>query len=54
MTNKPFTGSRDPAGEWRPQVPIKLVPIFVWPFKPLVFLKYLTGLPGYFLPWGVF
>jgi hypothetical protein len=53
-TMTPFKGERNRQGDWVPAVPVKLAQIFVWPFKPLAFLKYLTGLPGYFLPWGVF
>ncbi len=49
-----FTGTRDGTGEWRPPGPMKLAPIFFWPWKPLVFLRYLFGRPGYFLPWGLF
>ena len=40
-------------GEWKPETPIILPPLFVWPPRPLVLLKYFFGYPGYLLPWNL-
>ncbi len=48
-----FSGKRDKRGDWRPPVPLGYAPVFVWPLKPLAFLKWLFGYPGFFLPWGI-
>jgi len=36
--------------DWSPEVPIKEPPVFVWPPRPIAFVKYVFGYPGYFLP----
>ncbi|MFO1070863.1 MAG: sterol desaturase family protein [Geminicoccaceae bacterium] len=46
------TFPRDARGEWRPPALITTPPIFVWPPRPLGFLKWLLGFPGYLLPWN--
>jgi len=48
-----FTGKRNKRGDWRPEVPLHLAPLFAWPTQPVAILKWLFGYPGYFLPWGV-
>lgn len=37
-------------GDWRPTARLKAAPVFVWPPRPLAFLKYLVSNPGYFMP----
>lgn len=43
-------GTRDKRGNWKPDQPLQTAPVFVFPPRPLAFLKWL---PGYFLPWNV-
>jgi len=43
-------GKRDKRGHWKPNEPLANSPIFVFPPKPIAFLKWL---PSYFLPWNV-
>lgn len=38
-------------GEYKPDRPIEFGPLFQWPPKPLAFLKWLFGFPGYLWPW---
>jgi sterol desaturase/sphingolipid hydroxylase (fatty acid hydroxylase superfamily) len=45
------SGRRDQRGGWQPPVPIQMPPTFVWPPRPLPFLKFLFGFPGYLWPW---
>ena len=33
-----------------PATPIRPAPVFVWPPQPIALLRFLFGLPGYFLP----
>ena len=40
-------------GEWEPETPIILPPLFVWPPRPMVVIKYIFGYPGYLLPWNL-
>ena len=40
-------------GEWKPETPIILPALFVWPPRPLVLIKYFFGYPGYLLPWNL-
>jgi sterol desaturase/sphingolipid hydroxylase (fatty acid hydroxylase superfamily) len=42
-------GMRDRRGDWRPKEPLIGAPLFVFPPRPLAFLKWL---PSYFLPWN--
>jgi len=37
-------------GDWTPARLIEYPPVFVWPMRPLGFIKYLFGYPGYILP----
>ena len=48
-----FTGKRNKRGDWRPDEVLGYAPVLVWPPRPMAFLKWLFGYPGYFLPWGV-
>ena len=48
-----FTGKRDKRGDWKPEQPIELAPVMVWPPRPMALLRWLFGYPGYFLPWGL-
>jgi sterol desaturase/sphingolipid hydroxylase (fatty acid hydroxylase superfamily) len=43
-------GKRDKRGNWRPDAVLEPAPLFVFPPRPLEFLKWL---PHYFLPWNV-
>ena len=47
-------GTRDARGEWQPAELIQTPPVFVWPPRPLAFLKWLFGFPGYLMPWNLF
>lgn len=47
-------GTEDKRGDWAPKKPISYGPAFAWPPQPKVFLKWLFGFPGYFLPCNVF
>ncbi len=42
-------GKRDKRGDWRPDALLETPPLFVFPPRPLAFLKWL---PHYFLPWN--
>ena len=48
-----FTGKRNKRGDWRPDEALGYAPVLVWPPRPMAFLRWLFGYPGYFLPWGV-
>ena len=48
-----FHGKRNKRGDWKPDEPIELAPVFVWPPRPMGLLRWLFGYPGYFLPWGI-
>jgi sterol desaturase/sphingolipid hydroxylase (fatty acid hydroxylase superfamily) len=43
-------GTRNKRGDWTPKEALQNAPLFVWPPKPMKFLKWL---PSYFLPWNV-
>lgn len=43
--------SRDRRGEWRPANPVRFMPLFDWPQKPLNVLKWFFGVPGFLVPW---
>lgn len=47
-------GSRDGRGYWKPFALIEYAPVFVWPPRPLQFLKWLFGAQGYLVPWNAF
>jgi sterol desaturase/sphingolipid hydroxylase (fatty acid hydroxylase superfamily) len=44
---------RDRRGDWQPPELIKAPPLFVWPIRPLAFLKWFFGWQGYLFPWNV-
>ena len=43
-------GKRNKRGDYAPAAPLHVAPIFVWPPKPLQFLRWI---PTYLLPWNV-
>ena len=43
-------GTRDKRGNWKPNAPLEIAPVFVFPPRPL---KFLAWLPGYFFPWNI-
>ena len=47
-------GNRDARGHYRPNKRVGYPPVFVWPIKPFLALRWVFGLPGYFLPWNLF
>src|SRR5688572_9627286 len=49
-----FDGERNKRGDWTPPEPLQYAPILEWPPRPLAFLKWVFGYPGFFLPWGLF
>src|SRR5688572_10993583 len=46
-------GERNKSGVWKPLTPIVYPPVFVWPARPVNFLKWLLGYPGFMLPWNL-
>lgn len=42
-------GKRDKRGDWSPNQALENAPVFVWPWRPIKFLRWL---PNYFLPWN--
>jgi sterol desaturase/sphingolipid hydroxylase (fatty acid hydroxylase superfamily) len=44
-------GTRNKRGDWTPNAPAGIAPVFVFPPRPLEFLKWL---PGYFFPFNAF
>ncbi len=47
-------GVRDARGEWKPTERIEFPPPFQWPPRPLAFLKWMFGFPGYLWPLNAF
>jgi sterol desaturase/sphingolipid hydroxylase (fatty acid hydroxylase superfamily) len=47
-------GIRDEKGHWRPPYPVRYAPLFTWPPRPLAFLKWLFGWPGFLWPINTF
>lgn len=43
-------GKRNKRGDWVPNEPLTIAPLFVFPPQPIRLLKWL---PGYFLPWNI-
>jgi sterol desaturase/sphingolipid hydroxylase (fatty acid hydroxylase superfamily) len=43
-------GSRDKRGNWAPHDPAEIAPLFVWPPRPMAFLKWL---PSYIFPYNI-
>jgi sterol desaturase/sphingolipid hydroxylase (fatty acid hydroxylase superfamily) len=52
-STQPEFSFRTAKGEWRPPYPIKFVPLFCWPLRPIAALKWLFG-GGYLWPWDLF
>lgn len=46
-------GKRNKRGDWSPRERIEYPPVFAWPPRPVAFVRFLTGLSGYLLPWNV-
>ncbi len=46
-------GTRNKRGDWAPNRRVTYAPVFVWPPKPVGFLKWLFGYPGYIWPWNL-
>ena len=51
MDDRAF-GTRDARGHWTPTEPIRYPPVFVWPPRPMKFLKWFFGYPGFLFPWN--
>jgi len=49
--NDELYGTRDKRGYWKPNNWQLRLPIFTLPFKPILWLRFLFGFPGYFWPW---
>lgn len=49
-SDSPQTEVRNAKGEWRPPYTIDYAPIFVWPPRPLAFLKWFWSYPGFMWP----
>ncbi|MBV8455363.1 MAG: hypothetical protein JO122_01955 [Acetobacteraceae bacterium] len=45
-------GTRNRRGDWKPSTLSKYPPVFVWA-RPVKFVKWLFGYPGYILPWNL-
>src|SRR6476620_9879886 len=43
-------GKRNKRGDWSPNEPIQIAPVFTLPPQPMALLRWL---PHYFLPWNV-
>jgi sterol desaturase/sphingolipid hydroxylase (fatty acid hydroxylase superfamily) len=46
-------GTRNKRGDWKPFKLSEDPPVFVWPARPVAFVKWLFGYPGYILPWNL-
>jgi sterol desaturase/sphingolipid hydroxylase (fatty acid hydroxylase superfamily) len=46
-------GIRNKRGDWKPAKLSEYPPVFVWPARPIAFLRWLFGYPGYLFPWNV-
>ena len=46
-------GTEDSRGYWVPNDRVSYGPVFEWPPRPKVLVKWFFGFPGYFLPWNV-
>lgn len=46
-------GTRNKRGDWKPDRLIEYPPVLVWPPRPIGFVKWLIGYPGYILPWNL-
>jgi sterol desaturase/sphingolipid hydroxylase (fatty acid hydroxylase superfamily) len=46
-------GTRNRRGDWKPSRLSEYPPVFIWPARPVAFVKWLFGFPGYILPWNL-
>jgi sterol desaturase/sphingolipid hydroxylase (fatty acid hydroxylase superfamily) len=46
------TRKRERIRDYHPPEPIKITPLFRWPWNPLAFAKWFFGFPGYLWPWN--
>jgi len=54
VADKEVFGRRDAKGNWRPPYPAGFSPLFDWPVRPVVILKWIFGYPGYLWPLNAF
>lgn len=45
--------TRNRWGDWWPSEPLEAPPVFVWPPRPIGFLRWFFGNPGYVWPWNI-
>lgn len=45
-------GTRNKRGDWTPSKPIEYPPVFTWPARPIQFLRWFFGFPGFLMPWN--
>lgn len=43
--------TRDRRGEWRPEAPVRFMPLLDFPTRPGVIARWFFGVPGFLLPW---
>jgi sterol desaturase/sphingolipid hydroxylase (fatty acid hydroxylase superfamily) len=43
---------REKIRDYQPPEPTRIPPLFVWPFNPTAFLKWVFAFPGYLWPWN--
>jgi len=53
MVDDSVYGTRNKRGDWKPKQPYEYAPVFIWPPRPVEFLRWLLWWPGYFLPWNI-
>ena len=51
MLDESNFGTRDNKGYWKPFGMILAQPLYIAPFKPLNFIKWIFGWNGYLFPW---
>ena len=51
MLDESNFGTRDKKGYWKPFGKILAQPLYIVPFKPLNFIKWIFGWNGYLFPW---
>ena len=53
MLNESDFGVRDKKGYWRPFRKVFPQPLYIAPFKPIKFFKWIFGWNGYLFPWKI-
>jgi sterol desaturase/sphingolipid hydroxylase (fatty acid hydroxylase superfamily) len=53
MIDDNLHGTRNKRGDWKPLKGLSYPPVFVWPARPVAFVKWLFGWGGYILPWNL-